>query len=276
MPARRLLPVLPILLVAAGLLTASRAWAADGPPNATDGSPQGEYTRAPECAGDIDGEVTLDLGVYSMYVWRGLRIVDGFVAQPTLDVSACGFALNVWANFDLEDTNGEQGKFTEVDLTGSYTFAIQRFDVTLGAVTYLFPTGEDQTTELFAGVTLDVPLSPTITVYQDIDAVEGTYIALSGSYTLEDPFCWGECRGVSPELDASIGWGSKDHNRAYYDSDTNGFADLTLGLIVPYRLTRQATVAASIHWSSLLDGALRDAVSHPDSLWFGLSLTFSF
>ena len=237
--------------------------------------PQIACAPQPDCTSRADYAVDLDLTVCSKYVWRGLLTVDGFVAQPSIDFSAYGFGLNVWGNLNLEETNGNQFKWTELDLTGSYTYSLNKFDFSVGAIAYVFPTLEDQTTELFASVTWNIPLSPTLSVYRDIDVVDGTYVALSGSYAFDDPFCLGPCRGLSPELSASIGWGSDDHNDVYYGSRKSGFADLTLGLSIPYRISTRATIAGSVHWSSLLSEDNRDANDDPDNLWFGLGISVS-
>jgi uncharacterized protein (TIGR02001 family) len=258
-----------VMIGLALVLTASAAMA-EG-----DACPAPVWEPLPDCTCRADYEVSLDLGIYSKYVWRGIVTTDGFVAQPSIDFTSHGFGVNVWANLDLESVNDQQFDFTEVDLTASYGFRLGKFDFQAGAISYLFPTGGDQTTELFAGVTWDVPLSPTLTVYQDIDEVDGTYAALSGAWTFEDPLHLGGCRGVSPELSASLAWGSRGFNEAYYGSDASGFADLTLGLTVPYRISRWATLRASVHWSSLLDGAIRDASDDPDNLWFGIGVNLS-
>jgi len=223
---------------------------------------------------DLALEVDLDLN--SKYVWRGINVVDDCVLQPSIDLSLDGFGLNIWGNLDLTDENDREFEFTEVDLTASYGFTVDSFEFGLGAIVYLFPTADGDTTELFASVGLDVFFAPTLTFYLDIDEVDGTYVTLSGSHTLEDPFDLGEEIGLSPEFSLSLGFGSGEHNEAYYGVRDGGFADLTLGLSVPYRLCESATVSASINYSMLLDDDFRDATDDPDNFWFGLGLAVSF
>ena len=97
---------------------------------------------------------TAALDANSAYVWRGLTFNDGFVLQPSMDVSAGGFAFNVWGNLDVDDYNGavDDGEFSEVDLTTTYAFKLGAVDASVGAIEYLFPGGADATTELFAGL----------------------------------------------------------------------------------------------------------------------------
>lgn len=48
-------------------------------------------------------EVAAGGDLYSAYVWRGITLNDGLVAQPSMDVSVGGFNFNVWGNFDIDD-----------------------------------------------------------------------------------------------------------------------------------------------------------------------------
>ena len=91
---------------------------------------------------------TAALDTNSAYVWRGLTFNDGLVLQPSLDVSTGGFAVNVWGNLDIDDYNGavDDGEFSEVDLTASYTWKLGPVDASLGAIEYLFPGGAEATT----------------------------------------------------------------------------------------------------------------------------------
>ena len=79
---------------------------------------------------------TATLATNSAYVWRGLTFNDGLVLQPSLDVSTGGFAVNVWGNLDIDDYNGavDDGEFSEVDLTASYTWKLGPVDASLGAI----------------------------------------------------------------------------------------------------------------------------------------------
>jgi len=223
-----------------------------------------------------DFSAGIDLGAYSKYVWRGINTVDDFVLQPSVDLALGNLGLNIWGNLDLTDQNDREWAFTEVDVTGSYSFSLDRFDFSFGAVGYIFPGAAGETTELFASIGIANELAPTLTIYRDVDEVDGAYVTLSGGYTFEDPFDLGEALGVSPEFSVSVGYGNKAHNSFYYGDPDAGLADLTLGLTVPYRLCDSATLGASVHYSRLLSGDIRDLTEDEDNLWFGLSLSISF
>ena len=130
-------------------------------------------------------EVSYDLAFNSAYVWRGITFTDGAVFQPSITVShSSGFSFNTWGNLDIDDVNGLDGEFQEVDLTASYGFGSDTVSAEIGFIEYLFPNGVGPgTREIYFSLGFDVVLSPTITLYYDIDEVEDYY----GSFGVE----WG-------------------------------------------------------------------------------------
>ena len=97
------------------------------------------FAAAPAWAADV----TAGLDLNSAYVWRGITFNDGLVAQPSVDVAYKGFGFNVWGNFDLDDYKGtiaNPNNFSEVDLTLSYGMTVQKLDIGVGLIEYLFPT----------------------------------------------------------------------------------------------------------------------------------------
>ena len=67
-------------------------------------------------------DVTTAIDVNSAYVWRGITFNDGMVVQPSVDVAAGNFGLNVWGNLDADDYDDslDSGEFSEIDLTLTY------------------------------------------------------------------------------------------------------------------------------------------------------------
>jgi len=51
--------------------------------------------------------VALDSTFNSAYVWRGLRLNDEAVWQPSVSASWKGFTATLWGNVDLTDRNQE-------------------------------------------------------------------------------------------------------------------------------------------------------------------------
>jgi hypothetical protein len=52
----------------------------------------------------VTSAATVDL--LSHYVWRGLRLSDGFVMQPSAVVGVRGFSVNLWWNFAPGSSSG--------------------------------------------------------------------------------------------------------------------------------------------------------------------------
>ncbi|HXH60852.1 MAG TPA: hypothetical protein VNI20_05785, partial [Fimbriimonadaceae bacterium] len=125
---------------------------------------------------------SFDSAVYSKYVWRGLVADDGPVWQSSVTASIMGLSLNYWGNFELDNSNNYglpfgsgSGKFTEFDTTLTYEASVLGWDWSVGGIEYDYPnTGQGKTVELFGTLTHQSEWSPTIEIYTDIDAANGT------------------------------------------------------------------------------------------------------
>ena len=72
------------------------------------------------------------------------------------------------------------GEFTEVDYYFGYEGDVPGVDgvsFEAGVINYHFPSATCDTTEIYWGFGFDLPLSPSVTVYHDIDAIDGTYVS---------------------------------------------------------------------------------------------------
>ncbi len=219
----------------------------------------------------------LDLTYNGKYVWRGINTVDGDVFQPSATIGYDGLSFNVWGNMDLDDANGQSGDFTEYDLTLDYSWTWDTVDLSVGAIYYTFPhSSAPSTTELYAGATLDLPLSPGITVYQDVDEADGSYISLSAGHSLED--IWTPARGVSVSaaVDGSVAYGTSHYNDYYYGEDSGALTDALLSLSFPVSLGENVSLTPAVNYSSLLDEDIRDNMSDDDNLWAGITISWAF
>jgi len=52
---------------------------------------------------NVDVTVAGTADFYNKYIWRGFLLDDDPVFQPSFTVSATGFAVSGWGNFDLDD-----------------------------------------------------------------------------------------------------------------------------------------------------------------------------
>ncbi|MHC4199088.1 MAG: TorF family putative porin, partial [Planctomycetota bacterium] len=159
------------------------------------------------------GDVSCDAeaAFVSRYVWRGIVLTDDPSLQPGFTTTWRGLSFNFWGNMDLGDANENEGEFTEADFTFTYAREFGKVGLSAGVIHYNFPnvgTEEDDTTEFTAKVELDVPASPSIEVWVDINETDGTYARFGLGHEL--PLL----REMKLELSFALGIGSPNNNEA--------------------------------------------------------------
>jgi len=226
--------------------------------------------------------VTLDSTFNSKYVWRGLNLADDFVWQPSMAITYKGLTFTVWTNMNLTETvpgeglGDEAGEFTEVDLVVNYDWSYKKLNLGVGILHYMFPnTDFDATTELSVTAGLDVLLSPCVTLYQDVDVHDGTYVSFGASHSFVDVLHFSDTSSLSIDLSAVFGAGSTKHNGYYHGVATGAFSDVGLTAAFPVTLSKAWSITPSFNYASLLDKGLRDATDKKDNVWLGISLTYS-
>ena len=217
-----------------------------------------------------DEKVTVGVSAdfYEKYVWRGQNLVDDWVFQPGVSVGYGGLTASFWGNMDLTDENGSNGEMSEVDLTLDYSGQVPGVDIlgySVGLIHYDFPVNgaADDTAELYAGLSLDVPASPSVTFYYDVDEVkEGTYISFGVGHSFENVFDLGDDTLVGVDLSASLGWANSDYNKVYWGAKPDGSSiggamnDLVLTLAFPFELAG-FDVTASLNYVTLMSDDIR-------------------
>jgi hypothetical protein len=238
----------------------------------------GPASETPAAEEAKDWSVTLDTTVNGKYISRGLLVVNHPVFQPSVTATYKDFTLNVWGNVNLvSDSTGRSGQFNEVDYTGYYSWTSHDVNWSAGVIHYTFPhTKSPLTTELYGSAGLDTYLAPTLTLYQDVQAVKGEYATLGLSHTFKD--AWQPARDVSMgvNLSESVGFGSARFNAFNYNTNKAAFTDLLLGLGLPFQVGEGWTVTPAAHFSTLLDSRIRRNMGHDTNVWGGLSLTRTF
>ncbi|HPD14458.1 MAG TPA: hypothetical protein PLE19_05885 [Planctomycetota bacterium] len=221
--------------------------------------------------------VALDSTFNSAYVWRGLRLNDEAVWQPSVSASWKGFTATLWGNVDLTDRNQEKRHVSEIDYSLEYGWSCDRLKFVVGAVRYEYPnTSFDGTTEVYASVGVDTLLSPTLKVWRDVDLVKGAYGALMVSHTFADVARLSKAASLSLDCQGSVGYGSHRHNLAYYGLARAAAADATFGLGLPIQVGDHWRIRPSLNFTHILDGAAARSMGYRDTFWVGLSTTFSF
>ncbi len=201
----------------------------------------------------------------SRYIWRGfdLNPTKKPVIQPqvTYAFGDSGFAVNLFLNFSFEDKNTN-----EVDFTFSYDFKTgEDFALTVGFTNYAWPyikdfDFKDHTTQEFfvtAGFP-KLPLSPTISVYYDINLGDGLYAELGIGHSVE------LSKNLTADLSGSLGYNA---GQWLPDGANTGFSDLNLGAALPIK-TGKFTVTPYATYTFVF----LDAVSLDNHFRFGISI----
>ena len=202
----------------------------------------------------------VDLDVFSSYVWRGLSLTNKPVAQPAVWVSFpagnASITAGGWSSIDLgkyDDINddiSESGgtsafNFAEFDPYAEVSFPVGKATLTGGVTAYIYPNdldaapnggldSEANTVEIYGKVGLDVPLSPELSVYYDVDKIKGAYIEANVSHSLP------ASETISIDLGATAGFSAGQGVPDDLTSDESfnfaddGFTHLDLSAGVPF------------------------------------------
>ena len=220
-------------------------------------------------------DVTAAIDVNSAYVWRGQTFNDGLVVQPSVDVAAGNFGLNVWGNLDVDDYDDtlDSGEFSEIDLTLTYAIAAGPVGLTAGYIEYLFPTAEGGA---FREVFLDASIEPVdgfstgITGYYEFDEVEDYYLNAYLGYGMELD------SGLSVDCGASVGYTGED----YSVGGESGFQEYTLSLGLGYPINDMISVSAGIGYTDSIDDDVAPSVDDgglvDTNFYGGAGIAFAF
>jgi hypothetical protein len=223
--------------------------------------------------------VGVSADLLSKYVWRGQKVVDDWVLQPGASASYKGFTGSVWGNVDLTGDWVDEGELSEVDWTIDYSNSPPGLDLlgySLGLIYYQFPnTPWDATSEVYGGLTANVPLSPAIRAYYDFDEIDGTYVQLSVGHAMEKITEWRHDCYCGVQAAASLSYGSSGYDDGYFGVDEGALNDLTLTAAVPICLGK-LTVKPTIAYSTMIDDGIRAATAKSDNLWGGVGVAYQF
>jgi hypothetical protein len=226
--------------------------------------------------GTVDFEFTADY--VSKYIWRGQNLTDDPVFQPGLSASYKGLTASIWGNLETTSVNNNSGEFTELDYTIDYSGdvpGIEGIGYSIGLINYHFPSVVGDTTEFYWGLNFDLPLSPSITAYHDIDEIKGTYASIGLSHSIEKVAELWPDTPVGMEIAAAIAWGSSGYNDGYWGVDESKLNDLTLSLSFPVDIGGW-TLVPSLNYITLLSDEIRDSDAYDtDSDYFLVSIGLS-
>jgi hypothetical protein len=196
--------------------------------------------------------VGADLALFSSYVWRGLSLTNKPVAEPdvyvTIPAGKASVTLGGWANIDLGKYDDPNNDISESGGTSAFNFA--EFDpwaevsfpvgpkttLTAGATAYIYPnnaglTKDANTVEIYGKAAFDVPLSPKLAVWYDVDKIKGAYFEGSISHTIPASEKVSVVLGALAGL--SAGQGQPDSGDDSFNFADDGFTHLDLSAGVP-------------------------------------------
>lgn len=268
-------------LVLLGLLMFTLLAVPGAPLRAEEEKPTGDFTTA----------------VLSQYVWRGYELSrSSVVIQPSMTIGYKGFSANVWGNLDTKPYSATDASYpstwNETDLTLSYSTTLGLFNVGGGYAYYGLASANrdaadpDDSQELFATVSLNTLLSPTLTLYKEIDHYRNMYFLLGISHVFELN------KLVSLKLAASAGYLLSTDAEKYAKYDANGaatadkfsnFHDGSVSASLPIRATDRITITPTLSYVFPLTGDAKDEMKArsfqgKDSSFFvgGILASFSF
>lgn len=229
----------------------------------------------------VSGNAYVD--VMSNYVWRGQKLSNTWVAQPSVGISYMGFGLNLWSNYDsdrAEVTSGEEtghGEVTETDLTLSYSYAFNKLGLGAGYIYYALE-GANDTQEVYLSASYDTFLSPALTLYYDYDEGNGAFVvgSLGRSFDVT--------KSLVLNLGASVSYNLKnkvmgtDRNDAEFSNFYNGELSASLNIPIWKALSISPKLAYSVALSSDATEALRKISDDGDHnvLYGGVSFSISY
>jgi hypothetical protein len=233
----------------------------------------------------------------SAYIWRGQQQTkDSLVIQPSATVGYKGFTANVWGNLDTKPYSATGANYssnwTETDLTLAYNKAIGPVTAGVGYIYYGLnapnPGAADplDTSELFATLAGNVFLTPTFTVYKDIDHYHQWYFLLGISHTIEFN------KMVGLKLAASGSYLLSDDASTYPKYNGNAqpttekysnFHDGVLSATLPIAPMKYLTIAPTVSWvfplcddaKNEMKGRSKDG-QQDNFLYGGINVTFAF
>lgn len=209
-------------------------------------------------------DLSVDVPFFSKYVWRGVNLINDPVLQPSFNVSFEGWNLNLWGNYDIDNSK----RFNEFDTTLSYTGMLSQGAWTVGYVDYAFPgSGIAHTREFFGNFSFNHDWSPYVQLNFDVDEIDGLYARVGASKSVET---------TAGEIDFHgwFGYGDTNMNNALYGNNKSGLADFGIEATWSKSLSENATGYVKLGYTTLLDSKHLQGQSNRNNFIFGFGVGF--
>ena len=230
-------------------------------------------TKGLVSAAEGSGGVSVD--VMNNYVWRGIKLSDDHgVTQPSISFSYGNYSANYWASYD-NDTDENN----ETDLTLSYTRDMGKYGIEVGYIYYDLDVVGGDSHEIYASISYDILLSPSVTYYHDIGLGGGGFLVGSIGHTLP----------LSDGMDLNLGASaSMNFENEVMESGTeftglyNGEISASVSMAIPSipGLTVEPKIAYSAPLSDDAERAIEglgvDPSGSGEVIYGGVGVSFSF
>jgi len=285
---------------AVGALAAPAPGTAAGSPAVPEAKPTGDFTVA----------------AMSQYIWRGYELSrHSIVVQPAVTVGFKGFSAGLWGNLDTRpyyggtDDISYASAWNETDFTLSYTHELGSVSLGVGYIYYALgslnkdaPDRADAQ-EIFATVSLNTILAPTLTAYKEIDHYRNWYflLGISHSFTFSKTVSLKLAATASYLLstyadanlfNAGAGYGGYPKftgDAQATDDKFNNFHDGSVTLSLPVKATERLTITPTIAYvfplsdeakNEMKGGGMKGTAVAADRdstyLYGGMAVSFSF
>ncbi len=217
---------------------------------------------------EVSGSASVD--VMSNYVWRGFKLSDDFVIQPSVGITYGGFGANLWSNWDSNWS--DSGELTETDMTLNYVFSVNELSFDVGYIYYALESAVD-TQEIYVSVGYDAILSPALTVYHDFEEGNGAFITASIGHDVE------LTQDVSLSLGASASYNAdSEYSHGDFSDFHNGELSASVSIPVTDAISVEPMIAYTFPLSDDAESAIEAVSIDGDSSIFygGVNVTLSF
>jgi hypothetical protein len=248
-----------------------------------------------------------DASLFSSYVWRGLSLTNKPVLEPdvyvTIPAGQASFTLGGWFNFDLgkydnlDDDISESGglsafNLAEFDPWLEVSYPVGKATLTGGITAYIYPnkldnqsatfvptpgllTKDNNTVEVYGKIAADVPLSPKLALWYDVDKIKGLYGEASISHTLQASEKVGVNLGALLGFNAGQGVPSSGDDLANFADDGITHLDLSAGVPLTagaFSITPAAHVVIN---SDDFTKITSPTETHDVKFWGGVTISWS-
>jgi hypothetical protein len=233
-------------------------------------------TQACPCAAEKDPQVSYgaEYDSNTRYVWRGIRLSDGGVTQPSLWIEHSRATLTLWGNMPIGSSGSVTSSLDELDVTLSYKTRVAKWELEPSFLLYVYPGQEAAPTTGEAMVRFSFPVGSTqvFTIHSlDLVRYPGAYFGEAG-VALERE--WGAKASLEAAL--RVGWGSASFNRDYMDVPKGACNYVGGDVSVTRSLGRSLYVRPHLGFSRLIDRDLRRKTASANNLVIGLAMGHSF